>query len=359
MVSNYKIFQSKILYIFFVFLSLNIFFFSTTKVESKPFDIDNIEISKPFEINFNKNMVIDEGFKKAFSKLISLILNSSDQDKINQIKLNEIKGMVETFSIKEEKFIDEIYYMNLGVSFNKKKVFNFLEQKNIFPSIPLNKKIFFLPVIIDENKKELLVFSNNIFFTQWNKKLKNSQLLEYILPTEDLEDLNLIKNKFENIEQYNFEEIVTKYNLEDSIIALIFKNEKEVRVLSKVIISDNVILKNQSFDNINISDLSEVDKIIDDLKILYEDHWKNFNQVNTSIRLTLNIMIKNSNNFKTSYFEKVLNEIDLVYDFFITKFDKNFIYYQIIYNGTPKNFLEIMNKKNYNFNTQNKVWLLQ
>ena len=267
--------------------------------------------------------------------------------------------MVETFSIKEEKFIDEIYYMNLGVSFNKKKVFNFLEQKNIFPSIPLNKKIFFLPVIIDENKKELLVFSNNIFFTQWNKKLKNSQLLEYILPTEDLEDLNLIKNKFENIEQYNFEEIVTKYNLEDSIIALIFKNEKEVRVLSKVIISDNVILKNQSFDNINISDLSEVDKIIDDLKILYEDHWKNFNQVNTSIRLTLNIMIKNSNNFKTSYFEKVLNEIDLVYDFFITKFDKNFIYYQIIYNGTPKNFLEIMNKKNYNFNTQNKVWLLQ
>ena len=359
MVSNYKIFQSKILYIFFVFLSLNIFFFSTTKVESKPFDIDNIEISKPFEINFNKNTVIDEGFKKAFSKLISLILNSSDQDKINQIKLNEIKGMVETFSIKEEKFIDEIYYMNLGVSFNKKKVFNFLEQKNIFPSIPLNKKIFFLPVIIDENKKELLVFSNNIFFTQWNKKLKNSQLLEYILPTEDLEDLNLIKNKFENIEQYNFEEIVTKYNLEDSIIALIFKNEKEVRVLSKVIISDNVILKNQSFDNINISDLSEVDKIIDDLKILYEDHWKNFNQVNTSIRLTLNIMIKNSNNFKTSYFEKVLNEIDLVYDFFITKFDKNFIYYQIIYNGTPKNFLEIMNKKNYNFNTQNKVWLLQ
>ena len=29
--------------------------------------------------------------------------------------------MVEKFSIKEEKFIDEIYYVNLGVSFNKKK----------------------------------------------------------------------------------------------------------------------------------------------------------------------------------------------------------------------------------------------
>ena len=123
MISNYKIFQLKILYIFFGFLSLNIFFFSTTKVEAKAFDINNIEISKPFEMNFNKNKVIDEGFKEAFLKLISLILNSSDRNKINQTKLNEIKGMIETFSIKEEKFIDEIYYVNLGVSFNKKKSF--------------------------------------------------------------------------------------------------------------------------------------------------------------------------------------------------------------------------------------------
>ena len=45
--------------------------------------------------------------------------------------------------------------------------------------------------------------------------MKNSHLLEYILPSEDLEDLKLDKNKFENIEQYNFEEIIDKYNLND------------------------------------------------------------------------------------------------------------------------------------------------
>ena len=48
----------------------------------------------------------------------------------------KLKGMIESFSIKEEKFINEIYYVNLGVSFNKKKIFNYLEKKNIFPSIP-------------------------------------------------------------------------------------------------------------------------------------------------------------------------------------------------------------------------------
>ena len=57
---------SKILYIFFIFLSLIIFFFSTARANTNAFSIMNIEISKPFEINFNKNYVIDEGFRKAF-----------------------------------------------------------------------------------------------------------------------------------------------------------------------------------------------------------------------------------------------------------------------------------------------------
>ena len=63
---NIKLNHIKFLYIFFIFLSLNIFFFSTAKIEAKAFEIDNIEISRPFEMNFNKNEVINEGFKKVF-----------------------------------------------------------------------------------------------------------------------------------------------------------------------------------------------------------------------------------------------------------------------------------------------------
>ena len=81
MITKYKKIHFKILYIFFAYLSLIIFFFSTTKVYGKAFDINNIEISKPFEINFDKNKVIDEGFKKAFLELISLIVNTSDKKK--------------------------------------------------------------------------------------------------------------------------------------------------------------------------------------------------------------------------------------------------------------------------------------
>ncbi len=354
-----KNYHFKFLYIFFIFLSLIIFFFSTVNSEGKAFDINNIDISRPFEIDFNKDEVIDEGFNKAFFELISLITKSKDKKKISKIKLNEIKGMVETFSIKEEKFVNETYYVNLGVSFNRKKILNYLNKKNIFPSIPLKKKIFFMPIIIDENRSELLIFSNNKFFSKWKDLNESFFLLDYILPTEDLEDLNLIKSKYELVENYNFEEIISKYSLEDSIIALIFKNEKEVRILSKINIQKNIILKNQTFLDIDINDNSQIEKIIFELKVNYEDHWKNLNQINTSIKLPLNIKIDNSDNSEILNFEKILRETDLIYDFFIQKFDKNYTYYQIVFNGTPDIFLKTMKNQNYTFDTQNKIWLLK
>ena len=69
--------------------------------------------------------------------------------KTKNIMLNEIKSMVETFTIKEEKFINQTYSLNLGVSFNKKKVFNFLDSKNIFPTEIKEEKFFNSPVYTD------------------------------------------------------------------------------------------------------------------------------------------------------------------------------------------------------------------
>ncbi len=349
----------KNLYIFFAFLSLVIFFFSTIKVEAKSFNIDNIEISKPFEINFDKNKVLDEGFIEAFSELILKITVSSDHKLINDIKLNQIKGMIESFSIKEEKFINDTYSVNLGVSFNKKKIFKYLENKNIFPSIPQKKKFLFIPIIIDENNQNLVIFSDNELFEEWNIYSKSSYLIEYLLPTEDLEDLNLIKKNYENIEQYDFKEIISKYNLKDSIIVLFFKNQKKIRILSRITVNDNIVLKNLSFPDLDFENKKKREDLIHSLKIVYEDYWKNFNTINTSIKLSIFIKINGKDNLKVSNFEETLNGINLIYDYSILKFDKNFIYYHIIFNGTPDSFLKFMKNKNFDLNTQNKTWVLR
>ena len=346
-------------YIFFVFLSVVIFFFSTTKVNSKGFFIDNIEVSKPFELNFNKNRVIDKGFNKAFYELISLLVTSKDREKINLVKLNEIKGMIESFTIKEEKFIDEIYYVKLGVTFNKKKVFNYLSQKNIFPSMPNKIKFLFIPIIIDEKKKDLKIFNDNQIFDEWNNDLKSFHLIEYVLPTEDLEDLNLIKKNYEIIEQYDFKEITKKYFLKNSIITLIFINDNEVRILSRITSKNDVKLNNKTFMGVDLKNFNQRKQIINELKNFYEDGWKKINQINTSIKLPLTIKISTKDNFKISNFERTLSEIDLINNFFIYKFDNNFVYYQIVFNGTPSLFLNLMSDKKYMINTDNKLWILK
>ena len=139
---NYKFFSYKKLYMHFCTLAFLNIFFSTGNIYAKTFSVNDIEISTPFEINFNKNEIIDEGFTKAFDHLILSIVKTDNQKKFKKTPLRLIKGMIETFSIKEEKFIDEIYYLKLNVSFNKKKLFNLLESKNIFPSLPIKKKVF-------------------------------------------------------------------------------------------------------------------------------------------------------------------------------------------------------------------------
>ncbi len=349
----------KRLYIFFSALALIIFFFSTDSVKAKSFEINDIEITQPFEINFDKNKVIDLGFKKAFFELVYSLIKSSDFTKIDNIRLNEIKGMIETFSIKEEKFIDQKYFVNLGVSFNKKRIFRYLEKKNIFPSQILKEQFLFIPIIINENGNNLSIFSNNPIYINWNKTNKKYQLINYLLPSEDLEDLNLIKEKLDEIETYDFNEITKKYFLKKSIISLIFRGNNEVRILTKIYFDKNEIIKNDTFKNIDINNEADLNILIENLKNLFEDTWKKFNEINTSIKVPITIKIKNDNLKKSNNFELFLNEIDLVSDYSVKKFNKEFVFYEVLFNGTVQNFINIMKNRKYNLNTQKKVWIIE
>ena len=156
---NIKYLNFKRIYIYFCFLALLNIFFSTENIQAKTLKVNDIEISTPFEIDFDKNEIIDKGFIEAFDRLILSIVQTRDQKKFKNLSLNLIKGLIETFSIKEEKFINEIYHLSLNVAFSKTKIFNLLESKNIFPSIPIKQNIFFLPIIFDQDNNDISFLS--------------------------------------------------------------------------------------------------------------------------------------------------------------------------------------------------------
>ena len=345
-----------ILYPIIFILALLKIFFSTTFSHAESFDIRNIEISKQFNMNFQRADALDEGFKIAYHSLILNITKSKDQFELKKLSLIDIKTMIDNFSIKEEKFIDNIYYVNLDVSFNKKKIFSFLEKKNIFPSQPKKKKVLFIPVVIEEEKKNIILFSENKFYQNWLVNNGDQSQLTYVLPTDDLDDIQIIKSKYEYLEDYDFKEIINKYFLDDYIISLMYKNITDLRVLSKIKLSDKIILDNKAFKNFTDDDVSIV---IEELKLLYEDYWKKENQINTSIKLPLTIAIDILNEKKIEDFEKTMKKFNLVSSFHVFKLDKLNVYYKIIFNGTPQAFILEMKRSGYNLDIKNKIWILK
>ena len=355
----FKFFKLRNLYNFFLFLALLNIFFSTENSVAKTFSIKEIEISSPFNASFNKNKIINRGFVEAYKELIFTIAQSKDQKKLQNSSTKEIKSLVETFSIVQESFIDEIYNLTLSVEFNKKSLFELLEKKNIFPSSIIQKDLIFFPIEVDEEKNEIFLFSESQLFKNWNFKKEKYHQLNYILPNEDIDDYNLIKKNINNLEDFDFREISKKYNFEDFIIMIVFKNNQEIRVLNQIVFNKNQNLKNFKFKNINLENLEDLKKFIDKQKTVFEDYWKLKNIINTSIKLDLTISVDNSNIIKIDQFEETLSSIELVNKFNIFKFDNKKNIYKVIFNGTRDQFLNVMKDYDYFFEIKNKIWVLE
>jgi hypothetical protein len=308
-------------YIYFILFSLLIVFFSTTYSNANAFKVSDIEISSPFVLNFEKNSVIDKGFQTSFSDLISMITTSGDRQKIKNISIKELKGMIDSFTISDEKFINNEYFANLETTFNKKKILKFLENKNIFPSIPQRNKVLLFPIFVESKDNSIYLFNNNIFYDRWNEQKNSYDLLDYLLPSEDLEDLIELQKTSKEIETYDFSNLINKYDIKDSIILIIYKEAKSIRTLSKISLNNTLKIQNKNYPKINIINEDDFSNIVKSLKQLYEDRWKKINEINTSIKLPITISINSKKTKKIIELERVLDSIDLVSDFNILNFN--------------------------------------
>ena len=288
-----------------------------------------------------------------------MITTSGDKNKIKNISIKELKSMIDSFIISDEKFINNEYFAKLETTFDKKKILSFLERKNIFPSIPIRNKILLIPILVDTETDNIYLFNDNIFYEKWNENKKNYQLLEYLLPTEDLEDLNKIQEMSSSIESYDFINLIKKYDLKDYIISIIYKNKDEVQVLSKINLNNSFKVNSQKYYEIDLNIEKDFEEVLENLKTIYEDYWKKNNEINTSIKLPLTVLVKSKDYKKIIELEKILNNIDLISNFYITKFDNENTEYRIIYNGSPKTFFNDLSKRNFELIIENNVWKIK
>jgi len=351
-----KIFFKIVSFVIICFSTLIMVVIPTTSVESKIFKISDIEISEPFNLNFNKEEVINKGFLKAFKELTSSIITSKDKPKIKSTKLNEIKFLIESFEINNESFLEKQYIANFNVNFNKKKTLNFFEKKNIFPSLKKNKDFLTILIFIDNDKNEIFLYEKNPFYKNWNSINEKYFLINYILIDQDLEDIKIINDNKENLETYQFNEIIKKYDLDDYIISIIFKNKKKLRILSKFFFDKKLKIINHIYEDIDLRDQNKLNDLIFKTKVNLEDLWKSNNLINTSIKLPINLKLNSKDTLKIVNLEREMDKIDLIYDYYVTSISNKNLNFKIIFNGSPKQFLNIMSERNIKIDIENETW---
>lgn len=353
-----KAYITKISIIFIFFFNILIFF-STENALSRTYIIKNIDIIEPYDLNFKKDKVVDRAFIEAFKIIISKVLISENLKKINNYDLEAIRTMIKSFSITNEEFIDNKYHAKFNVFFEKKKLINYFHKLNIITSVPIDKNVFFLPILINLNNNEIKMFNENKFYAEWEKIKDNSYLIRYILPDEDLDDYNYIKQNLQDIESYDFKEILNKYDNENYIVSVFLINDNNLDILSKISFNNNISINKSKFENIDFKIQENFNKIILDLKKTYEDKWKVENQINLSIKLPLKISIITKNIDLIKNFEDDLKSSDLIYDYNIESMSKNKTLFKIIYNGNPDRLIKNLKGKNYNLDFSGETWIIR
>ena len=108
-----------------------------------------------------------------------------------------------------------------------------------------------------------------------------------------------------------------------------------------------------SFMIMNFSDKLDKQILFKRLKLVLEQLSNE-----SLIFIECNTANKDSLLSKLKAVEKILSDMDLIYNFSIYKFDNRNNFYKIIFNGTPDKFLEVMSDQNYDFEIKNKIWVL-
>jgi hypothetical protein len=319
--------------------------------------VEELEISKKIDLKFSRTKIIDEAFKKAFYRLLSQILNSKDIKKLKNVDMREIKTLVENFKIKNEIFRESKYYANFDVYFNKKKIKFFLEKKNLFYSNPKQISVLFLPIIIEQ--ENLYLFNDNIFYKYWLTNKDQSGLINYIIPLEDIDETLKLISSQENLENLDIIEIANKYNTENYILSLIYLEKKELNFFSKIKFQEYKKNSNLVFYKVDTKDVDSIITIIKKVKMHLNDIWKDFNEINTSIKLSINLILNSNNADKISKFENILTKIDDINSFSIKKFDLDKTVYEIIYNTNPNKLLKQFSIYGFEIVNAEGLWVIQ
>tara|TARA_Y100000590_G_scaffold245980_1_gene276357 strand:- start:21 stop:1103 length:1083 start_codon:yes stop_codon:yes gene_type:complete len=353
--SNY--FINRLKEYIFIILTATIFsvgFFSKTFSSENVFAVDNIEVTGNFNTNFSREKYINKAFLDSFKILMSKILLSEDLVKLNDVKLSQVKVLVNSFKIERETYTSRKYKGNFTIYFDDIKVKKLLVKKNISFSQPKNISAVFFPVFFIDNK--LLSYSENYFYNNWSKAEIENQLINYILPIEDLDDFSSLKKIKNNIDEFDIITLVQKYNTKNYVLILMEYQKKKLNIYLKTNFNNNKLSKFISYTLENLNDENKLDKVLKELKLKITDLWKSENIINLAAPLTIRTKFEYENIEELSRLKNIFQKMNIIEKYSLEEFNINESYFKIYYYGSPKRLKIELSELGYHLKNNQGYW---
>ena len=343
----------------FIFLTATIFFFSiSTKSfsDENVFIINNVKTEGVIDLNFSREKYLDKAFLDSFEVLMTRVLLSRDLKKVIDIKLNKIKNLMSGFQILEESYSNNEYKASVKILYNDIKVKKFLSEKNISFSQPENISVIFYPALFIN--EEIQNFNENYFYKYWTKVIIKNEIINFILPIEDLDDIAKIVEMKNRIEQLNIDSFVNKYDVKNYVFALMDYQNTKLSIHVKTNFNGNKISKNFSYKIININNKSELNSILIDLKIKITDLWKEENLINLLMPLSIRLEYQQSNLEDLDKLRNIFYKIGIIDSYTLEEFNINNSFFKIYYYGNPKKLKSELLKFGYQLSDDKGFWQL-
>jgi len=321
----------------FIFLTATIILFipySKSFSEENVFTINSVKVKGPIDLNFSREKYFNKAFIDSFEVLMHKILLTSDLKKVKKIKINQIKNLMSSFQIIDESYSKDEYNANIKIFYNEDKIKTFLGSENIPFSQPKNISAVFFPVLFVENKFKS--FNENFFYENWNKTEIKNELINFILPLEDLDDISKIIEMRDQIENLNINNLVNKYDVQSYAFTLMSYRDGKLNVYLKTNFNNNLVSKNIFYDIENINDKLLLNSILKDLKLRITDLWKEENLVNLLMPLSIKVKFQHYNIKNFDRIRNILHKISIIKNYKLEEFNTNSSFYKIYYYGNPK-----------------------
>ena len=344
-------FYKQIIFILIVFLKTETLF-----SENNLFNVNNIKIEKKDKIT-NKKLA-NNAIKKGFTQLVERILLDEDKKKIIDLDFSSIKKLVTYYqisNISDKKQNKE--FVNFSVTFDKDKIHNLFYKKAISYSEIIDKELYVLPIFIKKN--EINIFNNNFFYKNWNSS-SEKDLIEFILPLENIEIIHQVNKYKNNLINIEIESLFQEYTNKNLALILIEENKiNREKIYIKTMIQGKKISKSLKIKEENLNQKTFNNKIITKLKKELTNLVKSENLIDIRTPSFLNAKLDLNKKSNLVELNLRIKNIDSIENIDVQEFNKDYMFLRIKYLEKLEKIINQLQNENINLRLVDDQWIIK